>query len=68
MITRKSLGGLAGITLVLFTVAVIMGDNGNGARLIVGRIFWWSFVACALFLVVASVTTIARRGKQRVRS
>ena len=68
MITRKSLGLLAGITLVLFAVAAIMGDKGHGARLIIGRIFWWSFVACALFLVVASVTTIARRGKGRVRS
>ena len=68
MITRKSLTVLAGATLVLFTVAVLMGDRGHGARLIVGRIFWWSFVALALFLVVASVTTIARHRSRSVGS
>ena len=60
MITRKSLGLLAGATLVLFAVAVVLGDSGHGARLIIGRIFWWSFVASALFLVGASVATIMR--------
>jgi hypothetical protein len=68
MITRKSLGRLAGLTLVLFAVAVIIGDNGHGGIQVLGRIVWWSFVACALFLVIASVVTIARRGSRRVRS
>ncbi len=68
MITRKSLGRLAGVTLVLFIVAAVMGDKGHGVRLVIGRIVWWSFVACALFLVVASVVTIARHRARRVRS
>jgi hypothetical protein len=68
MITRKSLGLLAGITLVLFAVAAIIGQNRHGAIDIVGRIVWWTFVVCALFLLVASITTIARRGNRRVRS
>ncbi len=68
MITRKSLGRLAGVTLVLFIVAAVMGDRGHGVRLVIGRIFWWSFVACGLFLVIGSVVTIARHRTRRIRS
>jgi hypothetical protein len=68
MITRKSLGLLAGLTLVLFAVAAIIGQNRHGTIDIIGRIVWWSFVACALFLLVGSIATIARRGQRRVRS
>ncbi len=57
-----------GLTLFLFTVAAIIGQNRHGVIDTVGRIVWFSFLACALVLVVASVATIARRGGRRVGS
>jgi hypothetical protein len=60
MITRKSLGLLAGVTLVFFAVAGIIGNNQHGALMVIANIAWWGFLLCALFLIVASVATIVR--------
>jgi hypothetical protein len=68
MVTRKSLSLLAGITLVLFAIAVSIGTDHTGALDVIGRITWFSFLACALFLVVASIATLARRGARVGRS
>jgi hypothetical protein len=47
MITRKSLGLLAALTLVLLTVAGTIGQKRHGVIDIIGRIAWWSFVGLA---------------------
>ena len=60
MVTRKSLGLLAGTTLALFAVAGIIGNHQHGALQVIANIAWWGFVLCALFLIVASVATIMR--------
>jgi hypothetical protein len=60
MVTRKSLGTLAGITLALFAVAGIIGNHQHGALNVIANIAWWGFLLCALFLIVASVATIVR--------
>lgn len=60
MITRKSLTVLAGITLVLMGIAAILGTNHHGVVNVISRIAWFGFLACALFLVLASVATIVR--------
>jgi len=60
MVTRKSLGLLAGTTLALFAVAGIIGNHQHGALRVIANVAWWAFVLCALFLVVASVATIVR--------
>lgn len=68
MVTRKSLGLLAGATLVLFAVAGIIGNHRHGTLNVIGTIAWWAFLLCALFLVVASVATIVRHKSRLGRS
>ena len=60
MVTRKSLGLLAAITLALFAVAGIIGNHQHGVLNVIATIAWWGFVLCALFLIVASLATIVR--------
>lgn len=60
MVTRKSLGLLAAITLVFFAVAGIIGNHHHGALNVIATIAWWGFLLSALFLIVASVATIVR--------
>ena len=68
MVTRKSLGLLAGTTLALFAVAGIIGNHQHGALQVIANIAWWAFVLCALFLIVASVATIFRHRARLGRS
>jgi len=68
MVTRKSLGLLAGTTLALFAVAGIIGNHQHGALQVIANIAWWAFVLCALFLIVASVATIMRHRARARRS
>jgi hypothetical protein len=60
MITRKSLGTLAAVTLVLFAFATIVGDDRDGPLRIIAKVSWFSFLACFLFLMVGSVATLVR--------
>jgi hypothetical protein len=60
MVTRKSLGLLAAVTLALFAVAGIIGNHQRGALSVLANVAWWGFLICALFLFVASVATIRR--------
>jgi hypothetical protein len=60
MVTRKSLGLLAGVTLALFAAAGVIGNHQHGTLNVLGTIAWWGFLICALFLIVASVATILR--------
>ncbi len=60
MVTRKSLSLLAGITLALFAVAGIIGNHQHGALNVIANIAWFAFLACALFLIVASIATLMR--------
>lgn len=64
MITRKSLSVLAGITLILMAVAGILGTNHHGVVNVVSRTAWFGFLGCALFLVLASIATIARHNSR----
>jgi hypothetical protein len=68
MVTRRSLGTLAGITLALFAVAGIIGNHRHGALNVIATVAWWGFLLCALFLIVASVTTIFRHRARLGRS
>lgn len=64
MVTRKSLGLLAAVTLILFAVAGIIGNHQHGTLSVVANIAWWSFVLCLLVLIAASVATIVRHRKR----
>jgi hypothetical protein len=68
MVTRKSLGLLAGTTLVLFAVAGIIGNHRHGALMTIANIAWYGFLLCLLFLIVASVATILRHRTRPHRS
>lgn len=68
MVTRKSLGLLAGITLVLFAVAGLIGNHQHGALMVIADITWYGFILCALFLIVASVATLVRHRSHLGRS
>jgi hypothetical protein len=68
MVTRKSLGLLAGTTLVLFALAGIIGNHQHGALKVIANIAWWAFLLCALFLIVASVATLVRHRARFGRS
>jgi hypothetical protein len=68
MITRKSLSLLAGITLALFAVAGIIGNHQHGAVNVIASVAWFGFLACALFLIVASVATLMRHRARVGRS
>ncbi len=68
MVTRKSLTILAGLTLVLFAVTGILGNNHHGALRVVADIAWWGFILAALFLIIASVATLLRHRSHPNRS
>lgn len=65
MVTRKSLGLLAALALVLLAVSGLIGKGHHGAVRAVAFTSWWGFVFCALVLVLASIATIARRHNDR---
>ena len=63
MINRTTLVVLAVATFVLFGASAAMGQNfGEGDDLlwIIGDIVWFGFLACALALIVLSVTVLVR--------
>ena len=66
MVTGKSLGALAVTTLVLFAVALGIGNHHHGAIQVIGDIAWFGFLLCLLFLIVTSVLVLVRnRGHLR---
>ena len=64
MVTRKSLGLLAAVTLALFAIAGIIGNHQHGTLRVLANIAWWGFVVCVLVLVSASVATIVHHRKR----
>jgi hypothetical protein len=68
MVTRKSLIVLTGVALTLFAVAGIIGNHQHGVLYVIANVAWWSFVLCALYLVVASAATILRHRTRLDRS
>ncbi|HSS09866.1 MAG TPA: hypothetical protein VLL25_08285 [Acidimicrobiales bacterium] len=67
MVTRKSLGLLAAVTVVLFAISGIIGNHQHGALRVIANVAWWGFVVGALMLLSASVATIGHHRK-RVRN
>jgi hypothetical protein len=66
MVTRRSLGALAALTLVFFAVAAAVGNHHHGLRQVVADVSWNGFLLCLLFLIVASVFVLVRaRGRLR---
>jgi hypothetical protein len=64
MVTRRSLGGLAVLTLVLFAIAGVVGNGHHGLVQAIGDVAWNGFLVCLLFLVVGSAVVIVRsRGR-----
>ena len=68
MVTRKSLGLLAGTTLGLFAVAGIIGNHQHGVLNVIANVAWYGFLICALFLIVTSVATLVRHRARLSRS
>ncbi len=68
MVTRKSLTLLAGTTLALLATAGIIGNTRHHALKVIADVAWWGFVLCFVFLIVASVATIARHRTRLGRS
>jgi hypothetical protein len=60
MVTRRSLGALAVVTLVLFATAGLIGNHHHGAVGVISDIAWLGFLICLLLLVVGSATVIMR--------
>jgi hypothetical protein len=65
MITRKTLGGLAILTLVLFGIAAIVGQHQHGFVQAIGDVAWNGFILCLLLLVVASLVVLVRSWRVR---
>jgi hypothetical protein len=59
MINRNTLIGLAIATAVLFVAAAAIGED-NDVLWIVDDIVYFSFIGCALALVVLSVAVLVR--------
>jgi hypothetical protein len=59
MINRRTLIGLAGLTLVLFVAAGAIGED-NDVLWIVDDVVFFGFIGCALALVVLSVGVLVR--------
>jgi|Tabmets5t2r1_1033131.scaffolds.fasta_scaffold196796_2 hypothetical protein len=59
MINRRTLIGLAALTLVLFVAASAIGED-NDVLWIVDDIVFFGFIGCALALVVLSVGVLVR--------
>ncbi len=64
MVTRKSLAALAVLTLVLFAIAGVVGQDRHGVVQAIGDVAWLGFLLGLLFLLVGSVVVIVRgRGR-----
>lgn len=61
MITRKRLGVLAVITIVLLGIATLLRNEHNGLGGAAGFLSWWSFVICAVVVVLSSAAIVVRR-------
>lgn len=59
MINRTTLIVLAAITFVLMVSSALIGQDNNFLW-IVDDIVWFGFLACALALIVLSVTVLVR--------
>ena len=66
MINRNVLIGLAAVTLVLFGVSAVVGQDGN-LPLYLDEIVWFVFLACALTLVVLCVGVLVRSVSKSTR-
>ena len=63
MINRNTLIGLAAATFALLLASAAMGQDfgeGNAFLYTLGDIVWFSFLVCALALVVLSVGVLVR--------
>jgi cytochrome c oxidase assembly factor CtaG len=68
MVTRKSLAVLAGVTLVLFGIAGLIGQHPDEKALdVIGTIAWNGFLLGLLLLIVGSVLVIVRSTRGRTR-
>jgi hypothetical protein len=59
MINRKTLIGLAALTLVLFVAAGAIGED-NDVLWIVDDVVFFAFIGCAVALIVLSVGVLVR--------
>ena len=59
MINRKTLIGLAAVTLVLFVVGGAIGED-NDVLWIVDEIVFFGFLGCAVALVALSIAALVR--------
>lgn len=59
MINRTTLIGLAAATFVLMVCSALIGQD-NDFLWIVDDIAWFGFLACALALIVLSITVLVR--------
>ena len=59
MINRKTLIGLAAVTVVLFVVGGAIGEN-NDVLWIVDDIVFFGFIGCLVALVVLSIAALVR--------
>ena len=66
MLTRKSLTVLAGVTLVCFALAGILGNHHHGLRQAVADIAWTGFLLGLLLTLVASALVLVR-SRRRLR-
>jgi hypothetical protein len=66
MVTRRSLGALAVLTLACFAVAGVVGNGHHGVVQAIGDVAWNAFLLGLLFLVVGCVVVLVRsRGRLR---
>jgi hypothetical protein len=59
VINRKTLIGLAAVTLVLFVAASAIGED-NDVLWVVDDIVFFGFIGCVVALVALSVTALVR--------
>lgn len=64
MINRKTLAGLAGLTLVLFVVGAFIGED-NDVAWILDDIVFVGFILSALALIAMSVAVLVRAATSR---
>jgi hypothetical protein len=63
MINRTTLIALAAVTFVLLVASAAMGQDfgeGNAFLWTLADVVWFGFLACALALIVTSVTVLVR--------
>jgi hypothetical protein len=67
MINRKTLIGLAAVTLVLFLVAGMIGED-NDVLWIVDDVVYFGFIGCLIALVALSIAVVVRSfSRQRTK-